>query len=262
MGNDLAGGTAGSGGGGGGGATSFAGGAPGLYSGGGGGGGNGAVGAAGAHGVIVVTYVSIGISWFRPLSEPVRFKPGLAAHQQQFAAYSPNPLTIIPFDWYRPLSEPVRKLPGLHPAQQQFAAFNPQPFVSFSWFQALSIPAVRTLPGLRASEQQFLAQPPQLRPTPTITGVLDAHDHNVDTFEGSGTEFNRVVSGEAGVIPLNFTGSQITVVEAAPPIPASGAPVSVNPVVSGFPVSVVVPASGKPVLPVTRAHVSISIKTS
>jgi hypothetical protein len=173
------------------------------------------MGSGGTAGTITLgwsatTLTPMTFDWYIPLSEPVRFKPGLAAHLQQFTAYSPNPLTIIPFSWFAALSEPPRFKPGLKPALQQFAAFNPQPFVSFSWMEALSEP-VRFKPGLRASQQQFLAQPAQLRPNPNVSGRLAAFDKNHDVFLGGAQEWNQIVSGEVGIHEASFTGAQIGV---------------------------------------------------
>jgi hypothetical protein len=172
----------------------------------------GSGGTAGAisWGWAATTLTPMTFDWYVPLTEPVRQKQGLRASQQQFLAYSPDPLTIIPFSWFAALSEPPRFKPGLKPALQQFAAFDPKPFVSFSWMEPLSEP-VRFKPGLRASQQQFLAQPAQLRPNPNITGQLAAFDKNHDVFLGGAQEWNRVASGEIGVIEASFTGAQIGV---------------------------------------------------
>jgi hypothetical protein len=197
--------------------------------------------------------------WFMPLSEPVRVKPGLGPHLQQFLAYSPDPLTIIPFSWFAALSEPVRTKPTAMPMAQQYTAYVPEPTVvtPFSWFAALTEP-VRVKPGLGAHLQQFFAAPTQLRPNPTATADLDATDNNHDVFLGGGTEFNRVISGEAGARELKFTGAEIGVPIVVTPA-VSGSPVTVSPTVSGFPVTVTVPVSGFPVPIIAGARVSISI---
>ena len=181
--------------------------------------------------------------WFQALSEPVRFRLGLQAAEQQF--FIPSPFPVVSFSWFQELSKPpVLTLPGLRPSQQQFFALDPLPRVSFSWFEGLSEPArfkpglaaalqqfyaadttvipttklmewfaplsepVRFKPGLLAALQQFLAHPPQLRPTPNISGVLAAVETK-DVFLAGGTVFNRVISGEIGVTEQKFTGAQI-----------------------------------------------------
>ena len=149
--------------------------------------------------------------WFVQFSEPVRFRPGLAASAQQFAALS-DPLPFVSFSWFEELAiPPVRTLPGLRPSQQQFFAFQPapSPFVATGWFEALSEP-VRFRVGLRPPWQQFAAAPVQLRPNPTTTGVLSAIETK-DVFLAGIQEFNRVVSGEVGIIEASFTGAEIGV---------------------------------------------------
>jgi hypothetical protein len=176
-----------------------------------------------------MTFTPLTIGWFAPLSEPVRFLPGIKPSAQQFLAFDPIP--IVPFGWFEPLSEPVRSLPPMPAGAKQFSAFNPQPFVSFSWFEALSEPAVKTLPGLSprqqqftafhpapspfvatgwyvplsepvrfrhgiaASRQQFIAAPSQLRPNPTTTGVLSATETK-DSMLGAGTGWHPAGSAE------------------------------------------------------------------
>jgi hypothetical protein len=151
---------------------------------------------------------AVALDWFQPLSIPVRQKPGLLPSEMQFAA-TPSFPPIVPFGWFAPLSEPVRTKPGLRPGQQQFTSFNPQPFVPFSWFEPLSEP-VRFLPGLAASRQQFEARPPQLRPTPTTFGTLSATETK-DIFLAGVASWQRVTSGEAGIVQNAFSGGEIGV---------------------------------------------------
>jgi hypothetical protein len=144
--------------------------------------------------------------WFAPLSEPPRRLPGLLPSMMQFSAFDPQP--FVPFSWFEPLSEPARTLPRLLPGEVQFAALaDPFPFVSFSWFEALSEP-VRTLPGLLPGQQQFEARPPQLRPTPQVTGKVAAVETK-DVFLAGILEWSRITSAEVGVIESNFSGAQI-----------------------------------------------------
>lgn len=99
--------------------------------------------------------------WYAALSEPVRFRPGLNASQQQFSALA-DPFPFVSFSWFNELAiPPVRTRPGLLPSQQQFIALQPapSPFVATGWYVALSEPA-RFLPGLRPGQQQFFAYAP------------------------------------------------------------------------------------------------------
>lgn len=184
--------------------------------------------------------------WLVALSEPARSMPHLLAGQLQFAAL-PGPFPFVPFSWFQEFSKPpILTRPGLLPSEQQFFTFNSLPLVSFSWFEALSEP-VRCLPGLPAAAvqffatdtsaipiskliewfaalsepvrflaglaprlQQFFAAPNQLRPTPTTTGILAAIETK-DVFLAGIMEWNRVTSGEIGVIQNDFSGAQISV---------------------------------------------------
>lgn len=108
-------------------------------------------------------------------------------------------------DWYKPLSEPPRSR-RLFPCTYQFSAFHPAPVVSFSWFEALSEPP-RLPVGLRPPLKQFLAQPPQLRPTPTISAVM-ASSESGDDFLGGGSVFNQPASAETGVREILLPGAE------------------------------------------------------
>jgi hypothetical protein len=177
----------------------------------------------------------VSFSWFAPgnFTEPVRFKLGLPAQEQQVFAFSPFP--VVSFSWFNELSKPrTLQRAGLPVTEQQTFAFNPRPFVSFGWFGNLSDP-VRVKPGLRASLQQFfttdptvipaskfvewfnwlsepvrlpiglkahlqqvLAWPPRLMPTPNITATMSVLETK-DTFLGAEVVFNLPTSGELGV---------------------------------------------------------------
>ncbi len=193
-------------------------------------------------------------AWFMPLSEPPRFRR-FAPSRQQIGIN--DPLPFVSFSWFQPLSDPpVRVKSALRAGLQQVLAFDPVPFVSFGWFAQLSEPprkkrslAVQQVPfttdsqvipttmlmpwfaplsepprfkpGLRAGLQQVLAWPPRVLPTPTVTGVMSANE-TPDDFLGGLQAFNRVISGEIGVIVNNFTGAQIGVSAASPSQGASG----------------------------------------
>lgn len=95
--------------------------------------------------------------WHFPWSEPVRQKKGLAAHEQQFLAFNPQP--FVSFSYYGWLTEPVRLKKGIPAYEQQALAFNPQPFVTFGYYGWLSEP-VRLKKGLPAQLQTTEAGPP------------------------------------------------------------------------------------------------------
>lgn len=182
--------------------------------------------------------------WFAALSEPVRFKQGLKAAQQQFIAL-PGPFPFVPFEWFQELSKPsVLTKSGLLPSQQQFFTFNPLPRVSFGWFGGLSEPVrkkpgltpsrqpffttdttviptskliewfaglsepVRFRQGLKASLQQFLAEPSRLLPTPTVFGILNALETK-DVFLLGASAFNPPASAEIGIVDTGFPAAEI-----------------------------------------------------
>jgi hypothetical protein len=148
--------------------------------------------------------------WYQALSQPARSLPRSPAATAQFSIAPPFP-PVVPFSWFAPLSEPpVKTLQGLRPSQQQFAAFNPLPRVSFSWFAPLSEPP-RKLPPLDAAKHQFLAAPSRLLPTPTTFGTLAAIETK-DTFLGGARAWNRIVSGEIGIVAPAAPTAQIAVV--------------------------------------------------
>jgi len=140
-------------------------------------------------------------AWFAPLTEPVRIKPALKTGLQQAFAYQANPTTVTPFAWFAPLSLPVRVKPGLKPGLQQFYTADTSPIpVSrlVQWMSPFGLP-VWPKKGLRAELQTVLAWPPQLRPTPVVSGVMNALE-TPDVFLGGATVWNAVQSGEIGVI--------------------------------------------------------------
>lgn len=165
-------------------------------------------------------FVSFG--WFNELSKPSNLaRPSLAPANQQFFAF--NPLPRVSFGWFEPLSEPVRFKTGLRASLQQFLAMDTSAIpISklIAWFEALSEPP-RFKQGLRASLQQFYAGPAQLRPTPTTFMRLDATETK-DVLLGAISVWNRIVSGEVGVIEMAFTGAEIGAVTTVPSVGTSG----------------------------------------
>lgn len=189
--------------------------------------------------------------YMRALSEPVRFLQGLKPSEQQFQAFNPQP--FVSFSWFEALAEPPRALPRSPAALYPNFFFQPapSPFVATGWFMALSEPArtrpgllpprqsfftndtsviplthglipwyapltepVRFRSGLAAARQQFLAAPSQLRPNPATSGIINATETK-DTMVAGGSIFNRVTSGEIGVIENSFSGAEIGVSIAA-----------------------------------------------
>lgn len=99
--------------------------------------------------------------WHQPWSTPVRVKPGLAAHHQQFLAYSESqqfPETVQEDKWHRPWSDPSAFLTkrGLAAHQQRASTGVENVPANISWFAALSDP-VRVKLRLPEASQQTLA---------------------------------------------------------------------------------------------------------
>jgi hypothetical protein len=128
------------------------------------------------------------MSWYAPLSNPVRLPIGIKVQLQPYFQYSPNPTTITSFGWFDNLSDPVRKRPmatryeqpswSLFREDAKFTAnqftdpvriprpvphsyfvtslFPPTP--SFGWFGGLSEP-VRIKPRVRWLDEQSFQFP-------------------------------------------------------------------------------------------------------
>jgi|SRR5882672_64929 len=154
----------------------------------------------------------VSFSWFEELSIPaLRSRRGLNAGQQQFEAYSPNPTTVTPFGWFIPLTEPTRFRRGLKAGEIQFSAQDTQviPINIMAWDVPLAEP-VRFRRGLRAPWQQFSGAPVQLRPNPNITAILHATETK-DALLASVSVFNRPNSAEIGIIDTSFPAAEIGV---------------------------------------------------
>lgn len=156
--------------------------------------------------------------WLVQFTNPVRFKLGLNAAQQQALTFYPTP--IVSFGWFGALAEPVRQPARSPAALSHFQSFHPapSPFVATGWFNHLSEP-VRQKIGLRANLHPFGAQdtnftpnpakflqgwfgwlsepkrflkgltppyqvahtaPPRLLPTPSVTVTISAKEINLD----------------------------------------------------------------------------------
>lgn len=191
--------------------------------------------------------------WLMALSEPVRFKNGVRASQQQFAAF-PSPFPFVSFGWYAELSKPARPTrPSLNASEVPFFFFQPMPspFVATGWFEPLAepvrqrrglpmslyqfyaadptvIPTTKVMPwfsslsepvrfkvGLRPSLQQFYAAPPRILPNPNLFGVLSALETK-DTFLGGAVLFNRPTDAEIGVVNTTPQPAEIGISAAAP----------------------------------------------
>lgn len=174
--------------------------------------------------------------WLPDILEPVRFKVGLPISQQQTSALTltlPNvffgqsgPMPI--FEW-RLLYQAFSSLPLLGATLTFSNSFSMPVFEWRLIYQALST---------------YL---PRLLPNPSITGTLNATETR-DVFLGGATHFDRVVSGEIGVIESSFTGAEIGVIEQA-----------LSPGTSGVAEMAVAPATGSAVPIITSGHVSIRI---
>lgn len=157
-------------------------------------------------------------SWFQPLSEPVRIKPGIKAHLQQFTTPQtppqPDPFTFIQ-GWFQPLSSPVRIKLGVLSGDQPFFFFEPEPpeFMEIPWYAPLSEP-VRLPIGLKAPYQQFLAYHPRILPPTNVTVTMAATETNEDVAIFAINVYNAVSpTTSAG------TGAKVSVVEI--PVPGN-----------------------------------------
>lgn len=162
----------------------------------------------------------VSFSWFEELSKPpVLKKNGLRSSQQQFLAFQPAPSPFVATGWFEALSEPARKKPGLRPSLQQFFTTDPTVIpvstVLNGWFSPLSEP-VRQKLGLKASRQQFLASPSRLLPTPTLFGVLDALETK-DTMLAGALVWNRITDTEIGVVNTTPQPAEIGLFPASQP---------------------------------------------
>lgn len=98
----------------------------------------------------------VSFSYFTSLSEPRRFRVGLAVRDQPFFSFQPTP--IIDISWFNGLSEPVRQKRRLRESLQSFEpSKNILPIVSFGWFEELSGP-VRLKKRLREADQSVLTR--------------------------------------------------------------------------------------------------------
>ena len=65
--------------------------------------------------------------WLEPLAEPpIKTKRGVPAAEQQFVAFHPAPSPFVAPGWFSPLSEPVRFKPGLRASLQRELAWPPR----------------------------------------------------------------------------------------------------------------------------------------
>lgn len=157
----------------------------------------------------------VSFGWFETLSEPPRFKPGLPPREQQFLAMQPAPSPFVATGWYATLALPVRAKPRSPAALSPFIAYQPapSPFVPTGWYATLSEP-VRLKVGLRASLQQAYTAPPRLMPTPSISGVMSALETK-DEFLGAGREWNAIDSGSVGVLEVRYPSGAAGVIGSA-----------------------------------------------
>lgn len=151
-------------------------------------------------------------SWIYPWSTPVRFKPAVLAADQPFAALAPTP-PIVSFAYYNWLTEPVRFKPGLATHLQQVTAIDtkpiPNPVVLKGWYNWWSEP-VRFKIGLATHLQQTLAYHPRILPTPQVTATMNALETNNDVFLGGIYVYDSVTPATSGA------GARVSIIEVAP----------------------------------------------
>ena len=110
---------------------------------------------------------------------------------------------ITPDKWYQELSMPPRQRLGLRPGAQQFAALpDPLPFVSFSWFQELTLPSVRTRTGLRPGAQQFVAADMAVIPVSRMVPWFVPLSEPVRTRTGLRPAAQQFAAADTTVIPI------------------------------------------------------------
>jgi len=129
----------------------------------------------------------VSFSWFEDLSKPpIVAKPQLKAAQQQFLAFYPTPSPFVATGWFEPLAEPVRFKPGLPPSRQPFIArddgFIPGPATLLQGWFTLLGEPVRFRQGLSARFQQDLGYYPRILPNPNVTGILNPTETDLDEY--------------------------------------------------------------------------------
>lgn len=137
----------------------------------------------------------INISWFNQLSEPVRLKKGLRAQYHQYLT-NQNINPLVSFGWFGAMSEPVRKKRRLIEGIQAFNIIDLLPTILLDWFAALSEPK-RFKRGLRPDEQPFLAFNPFI--PISYTARLDAIEQG-DFFIGVLSQFNIPLTAYVDII--------------------------------------------------------------
>lgn len=191
--------------------------------------------------------------WMMALSEPVRFKQGLAATRQQVLAFFPTPL--VSFSWFGALTEPVRLKPrnpaALYP--YFFMQPAPSPFVATGWYMPLSepkrfprglpvqlqreftrdavwIPSPATLVegwfnwlsepkrfprGLAAHQQQAYTQHPRVLPPANVTVIVHAIEINSDivSIAVNVVKSNPAVSARVSLVEIGNGLSATSVIE-------------------------------------------------
>lgn len=152
--------------------------------------------------------------WFIAFSEPVRFRQGLAATQQQTLSFQPFP--IVSFSWYSNLSEPVRVKPRNPAALSPYLFFQPapSPFVATGWYNWLSEP-VRFPKGLRAHLQQSETQAPQFIPAPAtlIEGWFNWLSEPKRFLKGLGAPYQIYFTANPRVLPNPNVTVNINMIE-------------------------------------------------
>ena len=153
------------------------------------------------------------VSYYNWLTEPVRQKPGLGAHLQQFDPYQVpvQPQSNRLIQWYDNLSEPVRFPPRLHAALNPYQFYEPDfpEDMEPTWFQWLSEP-VRLPLGLKAWLQQTTAWEPRLLPPANVFVTMAATETNNDVAL-FGIQVYSSVAPSGGVASANVSIAEIPV---------------------------------------------------
>lgn len=165
---------------------------------------------------------AVSFSYYNPLSEPVRVKPGLRTALQQFDSLQVpvQPLVSSFIGWFNNLSEPVRVKPRLQAGLNPFFFYEPEfpEAMDMPWYNWLSEP-VRLPRGLKAYLQQTTAYHPRILPTPNVTMRMAATEINTDVFLGAINVYDSATPSTSG------QGAKVSIVE----VPGSGGdPVSIR----------------------------------
>jgi len=158
----------------------------------------------------------VSFGWFGNLSEPVRIKPRNPAALSPYLFFQPAPSPFVATGWYNWLSEPIRLKPGLGVQDQSFFFYqaNPTTVTPFAWYASLSEP-VRQKIGLKAFLQQFETQAPQFIPAPAtlIDGWFNWLSEPKRFLKGLGAPYQIYFTANPRILPNPNVTVNINMIE-------------------------------------------------